>query len=576
MKKFFIGVFSVLSLALASCSGSGEHNASEYLPFKSSENGKWGMVSVDGEVLFEEEFTNQPTEVKNGRFLVRNNNGLWEMFTAEENPRKIGEDYKHICEFNSDVTLAVKEGERITIINKEGEVVKTIEKIKGKEIISAYMHNNIVALETEDKKFVFMDTKGNIIEGLDSFEEYERIKSISHDVIALLKKKDCTDDGNTWTVMNTNGEELLSIKEGSKQKYTDIDFENSTDEYLLVARTVDGEEQWGIIDYKKEEIVRPSSKIRGITGIRGDKFIFKNSEGLRGVMNMESEVVLRPKYDVLIWVDDNLLQAHDAEDGYMLTNLDGEKLTKEKYLSMGSFNDGDYATVKITDNSWGFIDKNGEVLKLKNAPDFYYIGGLKTRDEVESEFVDLDAITGPLKLTENGMLGFNLDMTPLQIINAYNELSEEYEKIDPTPAGAGYRDNVRGNLKSTRRAYTSYKVYYTNYMTNREYNYYNYETVYSWAKVKPKYVSCNISCNFDSKLRSKLYNKITSLVKTFGKVQEQNENHVIVLVNNSVSWEVVNGSNICVTVTGDGGNSDDSDSMVAAADSCANNTASYY
>lgn len=80
MKKFFIGVFSVLSLALASCSGSGEHNASEYLPFKSSENGKWGMVSVDGEVLFEEEFTNQPTEVKNGRFLVRNNNGLWEMF----------------------------------------------------------------------------------------------------------------------------------------------------------------------------------------------------------------------------------------------------------------------------------------------------------------------------------------------------------------------------------------------------------------------------------------------------------------------------------------------------------------
>ena len=71
----------LISLSFMSCSETGNGDV-EYIPFKETIDGQWGMISMDGKVLFKEEFKDEPTVVRDGRFFVRNKDGFWEMYDA--------------------------------------------------------------------------------------------------------------------------------------------------------------------------------------------------------------------------------------------------------------------------------------------------------------------------------------------------------------------------------------------------------------------------------------------------------------------------------------------------------------
>ena len=116
MKKNFIfglGLLIMLSTVVSSCLNEASESKTSYLPFRSSKDGKWGLMGTDGKVLFEEEFKDAPTSVKNGRFMVENGNGKWEIYTAEKKPTKVGDEYIGIADFTADVTPAVKPNEKI-------------------------------------------------------------------------------------------------------------------------------------------------------------------------------------------------------------------------------------------------------------------------------------------------------------------------------------------------------------------------------------------------------------------------------------------------------------------------------
>jgi hypothetical protein len=104
------------------------------VPFKSSENGKWGMLRPDGSILFEEEFKDEPTVAHDGRFYVRNGNGLWEIFTAEENPVKVGDEYVSLGEYYDGVAPAVRKNEKISLIDRKGNIIAVLDKSGSKPI----------------------------------------------------------------------------------------------------------------------------------------------------------------------------------------------------------------------------------------------------------------------------------------------------------------------------------------------------------------------------------------------------------------------------------------------------------
>ena len=325
----------------------------------------------------------------------------------------------------------------------------------------------------------------------------------------------------------------MEIKVGEGQKYKSCNPDVSTSDYLAVCTSVDGETQWGYIDYSKEVKIKPSSKIKSINNVKGNKFIFYDGENY-GVMDFNGETILRPKYDNLTWADDDMLIAYDSDSKYSLINLEGDKITQEKYLSILPFFDGKHAAAKVNDNSWIFIDKKGEEVKIKNAPDIYYLGENSACWSVESDFVDIDAIVSRLKLDKNGLMGYSLDMMPQQIIKAYNEVEgNENESLGLSPEENRGRDNVK-TAYSSRGLKIESKVYYQKYMT---------ETVDGntiWSKDYPYYIEAYVGGDMIKDKVDLLYEKVAAIVKSYGKVMRENSGAAVVQLSDERGWVVTN------------------------------------
>lgn len=94
VKSLFLLVAILGAAMLSSCSNF-KGDKVDYVPFQETKDGQWGMISMDGKVLFKDEFKNRPTLVREGRFFVKTKEGVWEMYEANEKPKKIGSDYAH-------------------------------------------------------------------------------------------------------------------------------------------------------------------------------------------------------------------------------------------------------------------------------------------------------------------------------------------------------------------------------------------------------------------------------------------------------------------------------------------------
>ena len=540
MKKQFLfglGLLIMLSTVMTSCLNEASESETSYLPFRSSKDGKWGLMGTDGKVLFEEEFKDAPTSAKNGRFIVENGNGKWEIYTAEKKPVKVGEEYIDIADFTADVTPAVKPNEKINLIDKDGKVKATLDKVGSKNIVACCKFSyNIAEIILEDGKHGAINTKGEVVVE----PKYYSFYALSENQYIVMNRMENAD--GVYGLKVLKGKDILcELKIGEGQKYVDVDATASTEDYLAVCSSVDGERRWGYINMSKGIVIKPTEKINYIKEVRGNCFIFGNGEN-DGVMNFEGETVLRAKYDQLSWVDDDVLTAWDSSNNmFSLIDLEGNKITKEEYKAIMPFFDGQHAVVKIDDNSWGFINKKGEEMNMKDAPDIYDICDRSTMDIVNSDFLDIDAIVSKLKLSRNGLMGYTLNMTPLQMVKNYNELSPD--KLDLDPEQNQGRDKLE--VTSENRDVDIYsKVYYNLYLTKCV------NGNYIWSDEKPAYVEAKVSGNKLSRGKIDLvYSKVSAIVKSFGKPMRENSHAVIVKLSDSQGWVVINdGTDIYISL----------------------------
>lgn len=526
---------------LLSCNST--KNKTEYVPFKSSSKAKWGMMSVDGKVLFEEEFKDEPTVVINGMFLVKNGNDLWEVYKASEKPEKVGDEYVGICPFTEDVTPAVKKDEKITLIDKTGAVKATLDKVKGKNIVrcSAFKKGYAV-ITTEESKAGLIDTKGNIVVD----PKYDEMVVNDKGVIvgANINNEDKYID---ITFINAKGDVKLKLKIGEGQKYANIGISATNTERIAVCTKSDDEEQWGFINYDKEVIMKPSSKVRSIVDVQGDMFTFGNEESNYGLMNIQGEVLIRAKYDFLRFASEDMLVCEDDNECEVI-DLKGEKVTKDKYKNITKFLDDEHAFVKVDDNSWSIIDRTGEELKELKI-DIYDINLYEGSNYVESDYVDYDAILADMMITKEGAMGFSLNMTPLQIIRTYNQKKAENEDALPEDLESNSRRDKVEMSKDYRGIELAMRLYYSAYMG--EGGWYSPTT---WTTKSPAYIRTVLS---GSKMKGKaktMFTKISTKIKGFGKVIKENGGAVVVKVDDNTGWVVCmeNKESVTAMVVSDG------------------------
>lgn len=246
--KTLLAVSIATIILLASCSHK-EVTPVEYFPFKTETTDFWGMMGLDGNILFDGRFMYCPSVSSRGVFMAREENGLLSFYTAEANPRKIGKGYYTSAKLflYSDYTPVRKENEHnITIINKSGgEVVKLPLNI----IDVGFFAEGLAPFRTDDirPRMGYIDEKGNIkIE-----PEYVVTTNFLCGVALVAYKKN---DELITSVIASNGKTIYTFDKGLRP----LSWEYS-DGLLAV---IDSAENIGFIDTRGKIAIKPTKELK--------------------------------------------------------------------------------------------------------------------------------------------------------------------------------------------------------------------------------------------------------------------------------------------------------------------------
>lgn len=541
-------IFAVLTaMLLVSCNQT-DNGKVEYIPFQETSDGQWGMISLDGKVLFTEEFKTKPTVVRDGRFFVRTQEGAWEMYDATEKPKKIGVDYAHTSGFRNGVALVAEKGKPVSIIDTDGKTKKVLDKIDGKVVDGVRnFEEGYAVFMTTDSLYGVIDQSGDCV----IKPEYCSLNNCSDGKFIGVNQKYQKDvkadkkDKVKIAVLNTSGKIVYEFNGG---KYDDTAY-GYTDGLLPVSVKKDAKVTWGIVNDKGEIVVKASSKIKNIGTIHGDKFTYNNGEGW-GLMDIKGQTLIRAKYEFLYYDDDNTLVAvvKDGES-YVHKYIDEKdnQLGDETYVkaTLYSMFDGQHAIVKPNDKIYSIIDKNGK--QIEGLPDIVNVGTYEGEYYIESDYVDIPKMLAGFNITPDGIIGVTTKTTPKEAVAMHAKLGLAVgDKDHPagTPYWYDYRDNldlykdvdgVRGYVRVSFSGNLSKQTYRTQRVIDYDFGdwYYYHDnkipTGYVWNKVNPTAFMLMIGNNgrMHGKLRD-LYKVVYAKFKGLGTIVKENNSAAVI------------------------------------------------
>ena len=432
MRKYLLLILVLVFISLLS-SCQKEESIAEYIPFKSEKDGKWGFINLDGDVLLEDEFKNEPTIVSNDRFFAKNKAGYWEMYTADKNARQVGKEYVQAGAFIEDVAPVVEKGRAIDFIDKNGKVKFTLGNVDGVAITSCRNFIDGVAIFKCGGYYGAIDASGNVIIKPD-YLALEPAKDGK--LVGIHSKYKETEDRAKVkiTVLDTSGKVLSEF--ALDRILESLDY--FSDGVLAVAKKgTDGNNYWGLINDKGEWVLHVSHKIRSVKGMRNGKFIFSDGEQC-GLMDFNSEVLIRPKYSDIKFTGANqlfVLYDHIDPQWKLITE-------EEDVISPNEFDEvyplpGDKYFVKDDGDSWIIIDDKGKEVKTK--VDIYEFSYNQGDTEFESQYLDLTSFINELHIKKDGLLGLNLTMEVADVINSFSFLDKQYGEGDFSKNASSYR-----------------------------------------------------------------------------------------------------------------------------------------
>lgn len=367
-----------MALCIASCNTSEQLEFSHH-PVQSEKDGRWGMINQKGEFLFQDEFENEPTSVLNGVFSVKEGN-TYTIYEATKKPKVIADGFKEVGVLNEDLIPTVKESQRISIINKKGEQLFTLDPHNGKEIIacSSVFTDGLLAVADEDGKWGYVNKKGEMVIA----PKYDTPTPFS-DGLALVVKGDEENSSSSLLIINKSGEVKMEIKSKKFELHSSV-LKNG----LAVVEDID-KDRIGFINLDGEFIKVPK-KVKSIKDYDSKVFTYIDENGKWGVMGLDEDFTehVRAKYnEIQIISSDKFLVKEDKE--YFIINKEGDIV-----LDFGD----DYRQVSMFGSN--FLVKEGSIYMIldgkKNKPinknEYYGINTKLTKFGVESDYFDADGI----------------------------------------------------------------------------------------------------------------------------------------------------------------------------------------
>lgn len=411
MKKVLFTVATVLFavMLLESCSLFSENEKEPYAyvqatAFTKEGSEKYGMMNLNGEVIIEPQFENEPTEASCDRFFVQDEDDLWELYTLETTPKRIGtHKFKDVGAFVNGLCPVTRPGSWPEYIDVNGEkkfdVKDYLDKDgKTKRIIQTYnFQDGMAKVMNEDGLYGFINETGKMViepKYVEACPFYDG-KTIATLPIKLGKNE----ESQEWEVLDRDGRVMFSSKMGKMQPGLN-GFEND-----LTVVTTKGGEKYVVINSKGErKVTLDASNVRALFG---NLILFTDDDFYDGLMDTEGKMVIEPEYKWLRWKGGPILAQNDSEDEYDILNYKGEVVATveakdlwipdETYIGFS-----DRLVLKKDSITNIIIDGNGK--KLESAVAFNSLNGdhmVLTRTNYEL----MELILNQLQLNENGMLG---------------------------------------------------------------------------------------------------------------------------------------------------------------------------
>jgi hypothetical protein len=365
MKKLTLicGLFVSAIVLITSCSKSSNEreiaSAPDFIPFQTEEDGDFGLLGKDGKVLFTEEFADEINPAFAGMF-VKEKEGNFSLYKAEQKPVVL-KGYEELFDagaMQEGLIPITKKNERVSFIDKEGKVQFTLNPHNGKEIIQVgYFSNELAWVLLEDGKCGFIDKKGKVV----IEPKYTHVINFQDGIAFVVEEK---------------GEVLMINKAGKVvKKLKDlipfaIEFAGEKNPIpIYTSQWIDGkmicidEETENCVSInKKGEIIKKYPKNLLIVDCIGDNYVYlDDKEGRWGANNSKDEVVIRPKYERLQVINENLYLAQKSNGESVIIDQNGEVVKQlDDYKSAVYYNGVIYA--KVAHNKYELLDTEGKLL----------------------------------------------------------------------------------------------------------------------------------------------------------------------------------------------------------------------
>ena len=539
MKKLFLAAVAVL--ALASCNQE-KGGGIQYMPFQESEKSNWGLIDASGQALLTDEYKQMPTVVMHDRFFVKNNKGLWELYTAEAKPKQIGDEYSQAGVFVENVAPVVQKDKQIEFIDVDGNVKFTLDKVNGKVVSSCTNFKDGVAIFQVDQYYGCINPNGDVVVE----PEYLKIYPANEGKMLAVDKKQekYLQSGDldqvTYTILSTKGEELGTMK-SSKYKLTDGIFQSGV--MVVTDEAGDGSRRVGLVDQNGDWVLKPSDKVKGIKAIQGKQFIYTDGDQ-QGVMDFEGNVLIRPRYADIVFANSTLYFAKADKDkaGYQLMDANEKQIGKDEYMNVLPFM-GNNAIVQESQTNWIFINSQGEDLKVKQ--DVYAISNRAMGDAVvQNEYFDFDNIISALKLTKDGFFDLNLNIGAEAMTAALAGLAADGEMdaatIQTDAQDYALQSVISAGLVRENIAMTVSSTFDENLAEGDD-------SGYHFKSIKPNQIGLDIPTSVALMGKSgQLTRAIINKVKTLGQVVKENPNAAIVNVGDASYFVANTGTHVFV------------------------------
>ncbi|MCM1348539.1 MAG: hypothetical protein NC338_03935 [Firmicutes bacterium] len=498
----------------------------------------------------------RPTLAAEGRFWSQNDNGYWELYKLDKEYSKASDkEYRYVTNFTGGKAMVAERDCPVTVINTDGKVLATLDSVGGKPVDFFSNINDGLAVFNVDTLQGVTDYSGRQIVPAKYFfigmPKCERILAFDHFGEVFFADSGPESENasgekvsSTVSVYDYSGNKVFNIN-SSKYHRVATEF---TGGYLPVG-IVQGEDiYWGLVNTEGELVLKPNSAVRYIQEVRGNNFIYVDSEGNTGVKALDGTTVLKPRNGDVRFLNDELLAvstySESDVDGpqWNIVDLSGSKMTPKKYWDVSPVF-GKYLFVQTDNTQWTVLEAaSGEI--PDDAPKYtsVYFSFAEPNDVLKSDHINLTELIEGVRMTPFSVGNVTFQSSVESVLKAQaryfsysnqpqpeNYSSTDEVSIFPTIAGELICETITFPTTLSHQTYREEEVIDGYYGWFYSYHIDRIPTGFAFTSEKP--AKFQVLFNNYGKLRGKLRPLFNDLVKhfsQFGSVEDNNGSATVI------------------------------------------------